>query len=281
MPSLLNLFLKYDIKATFYFTEFCKVIGMDFTLDKYIELCETIMKNYEALTVRNYLLKKPNGKVAILRHDVDRKPLNALKMAKIEDNLGITSTYYFRMKEGVFNPNIIKKIAGMGHEIGYHYEVLDKAKGDFKKAIEIFKEELKEFRKICNISTICMHGNPISKWTNKDLWKKYDFREFDIIGEPYLSIDYEKVFYFTDTSRKWNSRFSIKDNINENVNTQIKIKDTDDIIKIINNGQSTQVCILVHPNRWNDNFAEWFIELIWQNAKNMGKAAIKKYKKLI
>jgi hypothetical protein len=31
---------------------------------------------------------------------------------------------------------------------------------------------LKEFRKICDVKTICMHGNPLSKWTNKDVWDK-------------------------------------------------------------------------------------------------------------
>jgi hypothetical protein len=31
----------------------------------------------------------------LVRHDVDRKPLNALKMAEIENKLGVKSTYYF------------------------------------------------------------------------------------------------------------------------------------------------------------------------------------------
>jgi len=255
---------------------------MDFTLNKYKSLCEAIIKsNYKVLTMRDYLIEKPNGKLIILRHDVDRKPLNALKMAKLENGLGITSTYYFRMKKGVFDPSIIRRIANMGHEIGYHYEVLDKAKGDFKKAIEIFKKELEEFRKICDVKTICMHGNPLSKWVNKDLWRKYDFAEFDIIGEPYLSVDYSKVLYLTDTGRKWNSRFRVKDNISARVNTQIKVRNTDDIIKIINNGQSNQICILTHPNRWSDGFTEWLVELIWQNTKNLGKIVIKEFKRLI
>ena len=166
---------------------------LDFTLEKYRELCKAIVKNYEPLTVVSYLEDKPSGKTVIMRHDVDRKPENALKMAELESELGIKSTYYFRIKDGVFVPGIVKEIAEIGHEIGYHYEVLDKAKGDYNKAIKIFKEELKTFREICDVKTICMHGNPLSKWVNKDLWKRYDFKEFGIIGEPYLSIDYKKV----------------------------------------------------------------------------------------
>ena len=247
----------------------------DFTLQKYKELCEAIMEEYMPLTIESYLTKKPPGKFVILRHDVDRKPETALRMAKLENDLGITSTYYFRMKKDVFKPEIIKEIANLGHEIGYHYEVLDKAKGDFERAIRIFEDELKEFRKISDVKTICMHGNPLSKWMNKDIWKKYDFKDFGIIGEPYLSIDYTKVLYLTDTGRKWNSRFSVKDVVDANVNQAIeKVKSTEDMIEMLSNKEAEQICILTHPNRWSDSFSGWLIELILQSIKNIGKHGI-------
>jgi hypothetical protein len=40
---------------------------------------------------------------------IDRKAERALKMAKIENDLGIKSTYYFRMKKNIFEPDMIKK----------------------------------------------------------------------------------------------------------------------------------------------------------------------------
>lgn len=246
---------------------------LDFTLQKYKELCEAIMEEYTPITVESYLTKKPSGKLVILRHDVDRKPESALNMAKIENDLGITSTYYFRMKKNVFKRKIIKEIANMGHEIGYHYEVLDKAKGDFEKAIKIFGEELKEFSEVCEVTTVCMHGNPLSKWINKDLWTKYNLKDFGIIGEPYLSIDYTRVLYLTDTSRRWNSMFSVKDIVDVNQATE-KIKSTDDVIRMINNAHMDQICILAHPNRWSDSFSGWLIELILQSIKNIGKHGI-------
>ena len=220
-------------------------MNIDFTFAKYKELCETIVESeYTTLTFSQYFsLKNIPEKFVILRHDIDRRPERALKMAKVEKDLRITSTYYFRMKEEVFKPEMIKEIANMGHEIGYHYEVLDKANGNIKKAIEIFEEELKEFRRICDVKTICMHGNPLSKWINKDLWKKYDFKDFGIIGEPYLSIDYKKVFYLTDTGRKWNSRFSVKDVVDANNQPIERMKSTDDVIRMINEGYVEQICI--------------------------------------
>jgi len=60
----------------------------------------------------------------ILRHDVDRLPENALVFARIEKQVGIKVSYYFRIVEESFDEDIIRQIADMGHEIGYHYENL-------------------------------------------------------------------------------------------------------------------------------------------------------------
>lgn len=255
------------------------MLNIDFTFTKYKELCGTIVESEcDTLTFSHYFHSKNlPERFVILRHDVDRKPENALKMAELEKRLGITSTYYFRTIEDVFKPTIIKEIASMGHEIGYHYEVFDKANGDFERAIGIFTKELEEFRKICDIKTICMHGNPLSPWDNRDLWKRYDFKDFGIICEPYLSIDYEKVLYLTDTGRSWNSRFSVKDVVNANANSAPEeIKSTDDVMRMINKGDIEHMCIVAHPERWSNSFGAWLKELVWQNVKNIGKAILVK-----
>lgn len=260
------------------------MLKLDFTFKKYKALSETIVESsYATLTFTQYFASKNiPDKFVILRHDVDRKPENALKMAELENSLGINSTYYFRMKEDVFKHAIIKEIASMKHEIGYHYEVLDKAKGNFEKAMKIFEEELKKFGEICEVKTVCMHGNPLSSWDNRDLWKRYDFKGFGIIGEPYLSIDYGKVFYLTDTGRSWNSRYSVKDVVGANANYALgEIDSTDDVMRIINRGDFEQMCIAAHPERWSRSFGGWLRELVWQNIKNIGKAGIIRSKKSI
>ena len=108
------------------------MLNSDFTFVKYKELCETIVESkYLTLTFSQYFsLKSIPDMFIILRHDVERQIGYALRMAKLENDLGITSTYYFRKKEEVFKPEIIKEIANMGHEMGYRCEALDKAKAD-------------------------------------------------------------------------------------------------------------------------------------------------------
>lgn len=69
----------------------------------------------------------------------------------------------------------------MTHEIGYHHECLAKAKGDFEKAISIFKTELKMFREFGYlIYTVCFHGGS-SSYLNTKLLDDYDFSEFRIL----------------------------------------------------------------------------------------------------
>lgn len=251
-------------------------MNRDFTLFKYKQLCKTIIEsNYSLFTVRDYIQKPFVSSSIILRHDVDRKIDQALDMASLEQSLGIKATYYFRMRPKVFNPDIIKKIENMGHEIGYHYEVLDKTNGNIELAVRMFKEELNVFREIADVKTACMHGNPYTKWLNRDIWQKYDFRDFGIIGEPYLSIDFNSVLYLSDTGRSWKNSFNLKDTVSSPFREVIN--STDEIIKLIVIKKYPAICISTHPNRWNNSPKDWLFELVWQNVKNMGKQGIKLY----
>jgi len=252
-------------------------LNRDFTLTKFRELCDAISSSgYEVLTIRKYLNKadKPE-KFIIVRHDIDGNINLGLKMAEIERESGIHSTYYIRMVKSAFNPIIIRKIVDMGHEVGYHYEVLDKAKGDKSRAIEIFREELSMLRDVCDVDTICMHGNPRTSWDNRDLWKDYRFEDYGITGEAYLSVDFGDVLYLSDTGRNWGSRYKVKDTVNSVYGKDIlsKINTTDDVIRLLKQGKFNKIYILSHP-RWNDGYSLWARELMWQSVKNVVKARI-------
>lgn len=251
-------------------------MSIDFTFEKYKELCQTIVSSqYQVLTVNRYIENPSISRnVIILRHDVDRKPQNALKIAKLEKSLQLSSTYYFRKKKNTFKPRIIEEIARLGHEVGYHYESLAKARGNFEEAIEIFESELSEFRKICEVKTICMHGSSYSKWNNRDLWGKYDFRKFGLIGEVYLSIDYDKVIYLNDTGRTWDSqRYNLRDKVDKNKTFQIET--TDDLVSFLKARTVSQLCLQTHPDRWADSKIEWIEVFLFDFLINQVKMGIK------
>lgn len=194
-------------------------------------------------------------------------------MAKLEHKKGIKTTYYFRVPK-TFSKKIIDNIHKLGHEIGYHYEVLDKSRGNFARAIKLFEQEWKLFQR-WNAKTICMHGNPLSRYDNQDLWRKYDFKNLGVEKEAYLSVDFSKINYFTDTGRAWNNAgISVKDRVNANT---VDVKDTNHIISLIKNKKIGNFHILTHPCRWNNSIFLWLRELIFQNIKNTGKRLLLKY----
>jgi len=65
----------------------------DFTLQYFKFLCIEFQKNgYEFLTFNGYCLVNLSKKFLIMRHDVDKKDICALKMAALRNSLGIKST---------------------------------------------------------------------------------------------------------------------------------------------------------------------------------------------
>ncbi|NNF98291.1 MAG: hypothetical protein HKM93_02845 [Desulfobacteraceae bacterium] len=250
----------------------------DFTIEKYEQLCAAILKSdYSTLTMERYFSSRSlPSRYIILRHDVDRKPQNALSLAKVEAKFGICSTFYFRHTPSVLKPKLIDEISKMGHEIGYHYETLSKTRGNIKKAIQLFDTELQNLRKICKINTISMHGRPLSRWDNRDLWTYADLSHFGLLGEVYLSIDYNKIYYFTDTGRNWRStRYNVRDRVEGK--TIPDLDSTDELITYISSENPKAICILTHPNRWTNNKLEWLMESLSDYLANSAKVLISKF----
>jgi hypothetical protein len=107
--------------------------------------------------------------VLIVRHDVDQYPASALRMAAIEAELGIRSTWYFRWRTA--HPAVVEGIRMAGHEVGLHYETLtrellrrglraENAPGLIPQARLLLREELAAFSALHGpaLST-CPHGD--------------------------------------------------------------------------------------------------------------------------
>lgn len=250
----------------------------DFTMESYKQLLITLKdKGFQFIPFKDYA-NHAFSKYVILRHDVDAKKLNSLETAKIENQLGIASTYYFRVVPQSFDSQVIQQIASLGHEIGYHYETMDTSRGDIEKAYAEFCSNLEKFRLLYPVKTICMHGSPLSKFDNRDLWKKYDYHSIGIIGEPYFDLDFNTLLYLTDTGRRWDGeKVSVRDKV---MNTGIKdheqalssfhqFRNTKNIILALKKGTfPDKVMITVHPQRWNNNYFDWLKEALLQNIKN-------------
>ena len=243
---------------------------MDFTLDKYRQLLRALQSyGFDVLT---------------LRHDVDLLPENSLRTARMEAEMGMSGIYYFRAVPESWNEQIIREIASLGHEIGYHYESLTTCNGDIDGAYQDFCKNLEALRKLVPVKSICMHGSPRSLYDSKDIWKKYDYKALGIESEPYLDTDFSKVFYLTDTGRRWDGyKVSVRDKIpqyqDEWTARGLVFHSTQDVIDGLHRGIIPQdLMVTVHPQRWNPFGVAWCKELVLQNAKNNVKRFIIKKK---
>ncbi|MFN7116812.1 MAG: hypothetical protein ACK4TA_08415 [Saprospiraceae bacterium] len=250
----------------------------DFTITTYQALLDALQAQGYTFQTFQQFLQQPAKRVILLRHDVDDRKAHALAFAKLQYERGIVGTYYFRMVPQSFDKQTIKSIYQLGHEIGYHYEDMDFTNGDPHRAIDLFSQHLAQLRQLVPVSTICMHGSPRSKYDNKDVWKYYNYRDYNIIGEPYFDIDFNQVFYLTDTGRRWDGhRVSVRDKVQCACN--LTFHATPEIIQCINNNNfPDQVMINFHPQRWTDNSNLWIREKYTQELKNILKYYLIKFR---
>ena len=249
----------------------------DFTLGAYKEYLQAIKSSYEnILTFSEYFSAEPKPEsFCLIRHDVDRKPGNALRMAKLENGMGIKSTYYFRVKSHTFKPEIIIEIAGLRHEIGYHYESLSEANGDMSAALRDFEDNLKKLRELVSVRTVSMHGRPLKPYDNRDMWRSGGnharlIEEYGILGEVYLDIDYTDIAYISDTGRNWTTgRFNRRDKVESNI--KVDFKNGESLLEYLKSSPSSKMVFLVHPERWEGDMISWVIQYFSDAVVNMVK----------
>ncbi len=257
----------------------------DFTLKSYQSLVQAFQNaGYRFLTFEELMtaskvelrdaVHDKEGNFVVLRHDVDELAWNALKMAQLEHRLGVRATYFFRIVKQSNVPEVIRKIVDLGHEVGYHYEDLALTKGDEMTAIQSFKENLDYFRTYYPVKSVCMHGSSTSQYDNRLLWKEHSLSEFGLVGEPYLSVDFEKVFYLTDTGYAWDGgKFATRDVVESHF--RLKFHTTQQIVNCIEDGHFPQQSLILAHTLWTDSLLQWnwlhFREFARNRVKLMAK----------
>lgn len=138
----------------------------------------------------------------LLRHDVDFSIRNAIKIARIEQSLGIKTTYFFHLRSPLYNTlsayafQSIKQMSEMGHDICLHF---DKSfYGDnFHQPL---MDELNLFRTLfpfCNTRVVSFHkvGKDAFNLDNLEM-------PFGII-HTYQKIFFKDISYHSDSGGGW------------------------------------------------------------------------------
>lgn len=99
-----------------------------YSLPHYRHILAEAKRRYWLPLVRDVARGLPDRDFLLIRHDVDITPWSALRMAELEHELGVHTTYYYRLHAPFYNLmdgavlDSVRRVAGMGHEVGLHYE---------------------------------------------------------------------------------------------------------------------------------------------------------------
>ena len=163
-------------------------------------LTELSSHGIHSISVDKICTHRERKGIIFIKHDVESKVCLALKTAEIEHELGHSATYYFQgsllLQHQV--ADMVKHIATLGHEVAYHYDVLDACNGDFNAAFKEFDRYKSILEVACGrqITTVCPHGNPTKV---RDGWRSNkDFFRSDLVRQRYpdifdIVVDFERL----------------------------------------------------------------------------------------
>ena len=144
-------------------------------------LIEAIHNDYEVLPIQVFWDKikenriEPDHRYLILRHDVDTDLPRAKALWKLEHDLGIKSSYYFRLS--TLDIHFMRQIAGFGCEASYHYEELAtiakrkrlRTRGEVLKELpairQLFEQNINHLRGESGLSfdVVASHGDFLNR----------------------------------------------------------------------------------------------------------------------
>ncbi|MBM3349152.1 MAG: hypothetical protein FJY58_05565 [Betaproteobacteria bacterium] len=99
-----------------------------FDLSEYRRLLAVMVARYPCVGFEVLDSHSAFSKFAIVRHDIDMSPAQALALARIEANLGVRSTYTVLLSGEFYSPferstrELLREIGNFGHDIGLHFD---------------------------------------------------------------------------------------------------------------------------------------------------------------
>lgn len=225
-----------------------------FVYSQWEKICKKLSENHKCILANQILDQDKNCSWVVVKHDVETNVSKALKLAKIEDKYNIKATYYVQSYLLRDNKADLIEISRLGHEVSYHYDVLDSNNGNYKYAISEFLKTLNDFKELGFIvNTVCPHGNPIINrdgWSsNKDFFRDIDISNMfpdilDIIVHLPLRLAKNYV-YISDAAYSWKIISNVEDNDIKNKG-DMEIKD---FFEVLSNNTECLI-ISTHPHRW-------------------------------
>ena len=193
---------------------------MVFTYSGYRNLISRIKESdYEICNYHNYVSAE---KCAILRHDIDNSSEAALRLGKVEETMGVHSTWFVLITSNFYNPasaecrTALKELQSMGHEIGLHFDEM--AYGEALPSGQIIAAIQKEAAILSQIletpvTTVSMH-RPSKETLDANL-------EIPGMVNSYGKTFFHDFKYLSDSRHRW--RESVEDVIKSGKHNRLHI----------------------------------------------------------
>lgn len=232
---------------------------MIFTYKKWDNFCSRLIKA-DIKSIPANKVGKSDQKYLVLKHDVETDVRKAYKMAQIEANYGHRGSYYVQayLMQDKDNIKLLSEMQDMGHEISYHYDVLDSNKGNIDKAISEFEKNKTIFEQNGFIlKTVCQHGNPVIErigyTSNRDFFRnpkvKEKYPEISDIMVNFKQKHKTDYLYYSDAGRKFKLIFDpINNDVINSDDKNIPYENLDELYTVISKGGN--IIISTHPHRW-------------------------------
>lgn len=257
---------------------------MIFNYNKWNQFCCNL-KKCGLISIPACEVDSKKDKYLVLKHDVETDVMRAVELAKIENKYGHRGTYYVQayLLDNSKNIKLLKIIKKLGHEVSYHYDVMDSNKGNLDEAIKEFEKNRKKFENAgFPIVTVCQHGNPIVErvgyTSNRDFFRSDKVqRLYPKIAD--IMVDYKQKYntdysYFSDAGRKFSKIYDPLENDRINSDDKnIKYEDLNKVLNVIK--KEKNVFISTHPHRWTKTAFEYVLKnFIFYMIKKIAKLLI-------
>lgn len=175
---------------------------MRFTYQAYADLLALLKENaYQVCSYHDY---GTSPRCVILRHDIDTSLEQAVRLARLEAENGVKTTYFVLLRTDFYNVaskgsyDLLHQILSLGHEIGLHF---DEAAYGEKMTGEQMRHSIQKERGILaalldtDISTVSMH-RPSRQTLEADL-------QIPGLVNSYGQTFFHDFKYLSDSRRRW------------------------------------------------------------------------------
>ena len=174
---------------------------MNFTYSDYRKLIALLRDN--GYTFANYHNFEKHNRCVIMRHDVDNSLSQAVRLAELEKEISVQSTFFVLLRTDFYNvasasaQKMLHRILELGHEIGLHFDEMAYDGGSGEDMIRriLWEKEMLSALLGTEVTTVSMHRP--SKTTLDANW------QIPGMVNSYGEMFFHSFKYLSDSRRRW------------------------------------------------------------------------------